>query len=264
MPELAEVQWYRKQWDVGLGEAIVDLALHARKRIFRETDTRALRSSLVGQKLLRSTTRGKRMLFQFSGDTWLGIHLGMTGTLRVEPPNYRAKKHDHLVLYQTRRALVFRDSRQFGRVRFHHGSNQPDWWRSDVPEIISPQFNREFVNQFLDRHRRAPIKAVLLLQNGFSGIGNWMADEILWRAKILPSRPAGKLSAGKRAAFLRETKFVAKKALLTLGRDYTDPPRTWLIHQRWKSKGVCPIHRTPLRRATIGGRTTAWCPRCQR
>jgi formamidopyrimidine-DNA glycosylase len=264
MPELAEVEWYRKQWNAGLGEAIADLALHARKRIFRGTDTDALRQHLIGQKFVRSTRRGKRMLFEFSGDNRLGVHLGMTGTLRMEATNYPPEKHDHLVLFQKERALVFRDSRQFGRVRFHHGKDEPDWWKSDVPEIVSPKFNRQFVDQFLDRHRRAPIKAVVLLQNGFPGIGNWMADEILWRAKILPSRPAGKLNAAKRAVLLRETKFVTKKSLQTLGRDYSDPPRTWLIHQRWKSNGVCPIHRTPLRRATIGGRTTAWCTRCQR
>lgn len=264
MPELAEVEWYRKQWNAGLGSPIVGLALHAGKRVFRETDTRALRQYLVGQSLLRSTTRGKRMLFTFSDDNRLGIHLGMTGTLRVEAARYRAEKHDHLVLYQKERALVFRDSRQFGRVRFHHGKDGPDWWKSDVPEIVSPKFNRLFVDRFLDRHRKAPIKAVLLLQNGFSGIGNWMADEILWRAKILPSRPAGKLIAEKRDALLRETRFVAKRSLQTLGVDYSDPPRGWLIHQRWKTTGICPIHRTPLRRATIGGRTTAWCPCCQR
>jgi formamidopyrimidine-DNA glycosylase len=264
MPELAEVEWYRKQWNAGLGQVIVDLALHAQKRIFRGTDTDALRQHLIGQQFLRSTRRGKRMLFEFSGDNWLGIHLGMTGTLQLEAPSYRPEKHDHLILYQKERALVFRDSRQFGRVRFHHGKDKPDWWKSDVPEIVSPKFNREFVDQFLDRHRKAPIKAVLLLQNGFPGIGNWMADEILWRAKILPSRPAGKVNDEKRAALLRETKFVVKKSLQTLGRDYSDPPRTWLIHQRWKSNGVCPIHRTPLKRATIGGRTTAWCTRCQR
>jgi formamidopyrimidine-DNA glycosylase len=264
MPELAEVEWYRKQWNATRDDSVVDLALHSRKRVFRGTDTHALRRHLVGQKLLGSTTRGKRMLFTFSGDNWLGIHLGMTGTLRVEAASYRAEKHDHLVLYQADRALVFRDSRQFGRVRFHHGPDEPDWWKSDVPEIVSTRFNREFVDRFLDRHRKAPIKAVLLLQNGFSGIGNWMADEILWRAKILPSRPVGKLKSEKRDALLRETKFVAKKSLQTLGVDYSDPPRTWLIHQRWKSTGVCPIHRSQLRRATIGRRTTAWCSRCQR
>jgi formamidopyrimidine-DNA glycosylase len=63
---------------------------------------------------------------------------------------------------------------------------------------------------------------------------------------------------------LRETKFVVKKSMATLGRDYSDPPRGWLIHQRWKRDGICPRHGTPLRRATIGGRTTAWCPKCQR
>jgi formamidopyrimidine-DNA glycosylase len=263
MPELAEVEWYRKQWDAGRGDMIVDLTLHPRKRVFRGTNTRELERRLVGAKLLRSQARGKRMLFKFSGNNWLGIHLGMTGKIYVAPGNFRPGKHDHLVLYQRERALVFRDSRQFGRVRFHRGAGEPEWWKSDVPEITSPAFNRKFIDQFLDRHRKAPIKAVLLLQNGFPGIGNWMADEILWRAKILPSRRAKSLRDRDRAALLRATKFIVRRSLETLGRDYSDPPRSWLIHQRWSRNGVCPRHRTPLRHATIGGRTTAWCPRCQ-
>jgi formamidopyrimidine-DNA glycosylase len=264
MPELAEVEWYRKQWNAGLGEKIVDLKLHARKRLFRGTNTRELERRLTGEKFLSSHARGKRMLSKFSGENWLGIHLGMTGTLRVESAKFRAGKHDHLVLFEEKRALVFRDSRQFGRVRFHHGHDEPDWWKINVPEIVSPRFNRQFIDRFLDRHKKAPIKAVLLLQNGFSGIGNWMADEILWRAKILPSRRAGKLISGERAALLSATKSVANKSLETLGRDYSNPPKSWLIHQRWKRGGLCPRHRTPLRRATIGGRTTAWCPQCQK
>ena len=264
MPELAEVEWYRKRWNPGLGAKVLDVQLNAPKRIFRETDTADLRRRLTGAKFLDSLARGKRMLFKFSRDNWLGIHLGMTGTLRTEPAAFVPSKHDHLVLKQAKRSLVFRDARQFGRVRFHHGSDEPVWWKSQVPEIVSPRFNAVFLNDFLDRHRKAPIKAVLLLQSGFSGIGNWMADEILWRAKILPARPAGKLTGEERKALLRETKFVVKKSLATLGRDYSDPPRGWLIHQRWKRSGVCPLHRTPLRRLTIGGRTTAWCPICQK
>jgi formamidopyrimidine-DNA glycosylase len=264
MPELAEVEWYRKQWNPGVSDSIVEVRLHPLKRIFRGTDTRALRLKLTGAKFLRSTTRGKRMLFQFSGDNWLGIHLGMTGTLRVEPADFRPGKHDHLVLRQKKRSLVFRDSRQFGRVRFHHGRDQPDWWNTTIPEIVSLKFDQDFVDHFLDRHRNAPIKAVVLMQHGFSGIGNWMADEILWRAKILPSRRARSLKKPERVALLCDTKFVTNRSLDTLGQNNSDPPRTWLIHQRWKTGGVCPIHRTPLRRATIGGRTTAWCPRCQK
>ncbi len=264
MPELAEVEWYRKQWDAGLGNVIVDLSLHAPKRIFRGINTREMKRRLIGEKFLRSSARGKRMLFQFSGDNWLGIHLGMTGKIHEAPAEFRPNKHDHLVLLQREHALVFTDSRQFGRVRFHHGADEPDWWRSKVPEIVSPQFDRKFLDQFLDRHRKAPIKAILLMQHGFSGIGNWMADEILWRAKIHPNCSASKLKSNERASLFRETKFVAKRSLETTGRDFSDPPRTWLIHQRWKRRGVCPIHREVLPRATIGGRTTAWCPRCQK
>jgi formamidopyrimidine-DNA glycosylase len=264
MPELAEVEWYRKQWDAGRGDVTVDLALHSRKRVFRGTNTRELQRRLVGAKFLSSHARGKRMLFKFSDDNWLGIHLGMTGKIHVAPADFRPAKHDHLVLYQRARALVFRDSRQFGRVRFHHGVDEPSWWKSNAPEIISPKFNREFVDDFLDRHGKAPIKAVLLLQTGFPGIGNWMADEILWRAKILPSRRARSIREDERAALLRETKFVTKRSLETLGKDFSDPPRKWLIHQRWNRAGICPRHRTPLRHATIGGRTTAWCPKCQK
>ena len=265
MPELAEVEWFRKQWDVGRGAAIVGLSLHARNRVFRGSDVRDLRQRLIGANLLSSHARGKRMLFKFSGENWLGIHLGMTGKVRVESPDYRPHKHDHIVLFQPERALVFTDSRQFGRVRFHHGADEPNWWtRSDAPEINSRAFDQRLVDQFLDRHRKAPIKAALLMQNGFPGIGNWMADEILWRAKILPSKRTGKLTSRERAALFRATKFVVQQSLETLGKDFSDPPRNWLIHQKWKRDGICPIHRKPLRHATVAGRTTAWCPRCQR
>src|SRR6266567_3115827 len=226
MPELAEVEWYRKQWNAGLGKKIVDVRLDGRNRVFRGTDPRELHRRLVDEKFLSSEARGKRMLFKFSSHNWLGIHLGMTGKIRVESGNFHPNKHDHLVLYQSERALVFTDSRQFGRVRFHHGREGPDWWDTGVPEIISAEFAQRFVDRFLDRHRQAPIKSVVLLPNGFSGIGNWMADEILWRAKVRP--------------------------------------KNWLIHQKWRREGVCPLHRTLLRHTIIGGRTTAWCPRCQK
>jgi formamidopyrimidine-DNA glycosylase len=264
MPELAEVEWYRKQWNAGLGKKIVGVRLHGRNRVFRGTDPHQLHRRLVDQKFLSSEARGKRMLFKFSSNNWLGIHLGMTGRIRVESGNFQPNKHDHLVLYQSERALVFTDSRQFGRIRFHHGREGPDWWKRGVPEIISQEFDQQFVDRFLDRHRKAPIKSVLLLQDGFSGIGNWMADEILWRAKVLPSKRTGKLTRRERAAIFRATKFVARRSLETLGRDFSDPSRNWLIHQKWKRDGVCPRHRTPLRHVMIGGRTTAWCPLCQK
>ena len=264
MPELAEVEFFRRQWDAGLGQKIVAVQLHPRKRIFRGSNPRAIARGLTGSRYLRSFAWGKQMLFEFSGGNWIGIHLGMTGKLRTEPPDFRAEKHDHLILRQTRRALVFRDARLFGRVRFHHGKSAPDWWRSGAPDIVSESFDQVFLDTFLRRHARAPIKSVLLLQNGFAGIGNWMADEILWRAKIAPMTAAGALSAAQRTRLFHETQFVASESLRIISPSFSDPPRSWLIHQKWKRDGVCPRHRTPLKKAVIGGRTTAWCPRCQK
>jgi formamidopyrimidine-DNA glycosylase len=264
MPELAEVEWLRKQWDPGLGAEVIDLRLHARNRVLRGENAEQLRQRLIGATVLSSHARGKRMVFKFSGDTWIGIHLGMTGKIRVDLANYRPAKHDHLVLFQRERALVFSDYRQFGRVRFHHGADEPDWWKSEAPEINSPEFDEKFMNHFLDRHRKAPIKAALLMQNGFPGIGNWMADEILWRAKVLPSKRIRKLTAQDRHQLFRAIKFVVRRSLETLGKDFSDPPKNWLIHQKWKRDGVCPIHRTQLRHATVAGRTTVWCQKCQR
>ena len=263
MPELAEVEYYRKQWDVGLRREVTAVQLHAGKRIFRGTDTRALKRELTGSRLVQSTARGKQMVFRFSGGSWLGIHLGMSGALRTEDAGFRPQKHDHLVLQQAKHALLFRDPRQFGRVRFHHGSGTPEWWSEAAPEISSSAFSARYVSEFLNRHRRAPIKAVLLLQHGFPGIGNWMADEILWRARVAPITPSGHLSAQQQAAVRRATRFVSREALRIIGSDNADPPASWLIHVRWKPGGICPRDRTPLARATIGGRTTAWCPKCQ-
>lgn len=263
VPELAEVEFYRKQWDAGLRRTITAVQLHARKRIFRGADTRALVRELTGSRLVQSTARGKQMVFRFSGGSWLGIHLGMSGTLRTEPAGFRPLKHDHLVLQQTKHALVFRDPRLFGRVRFHHGSGAPDWWSETAPEISSSAFSARYVSDFLERHRRAPVKAVLLLQSGFPGVGNWMADEILWRAGLSPGMRSGDLTAKQQAALRRATRFVSREALRIIGHDYADPPKSWLIHVRRKAGGACPRDGTPLARATIGGRTTAWCPRCQ-
>jgi formamidopyrimidine-DNA glycosylase len=264
MPELAEVEFYRRQWDPGLGQKIVRVQLHARKRIFRGSNTRALVRELTGSRYLRSFAWGKQMLFEFSRGNWIGIHLGMTGKLRIEAPGFRPEKHDHLVVQLAKRALVFRDARLFGRVRFHHGQSAPPWWRAGGPDIASAAFDRNFFEEFLSRHRRAPIKSVLLLQRGFAGIGNWMADEILWRAKIVPLTAAGELTAAQRTRLFRETRFVASESLRIIGPNFGDPPRDWLIHQKWKRDGLCPRHRSPLRKAIIGGRTTAWCPRCQK
>ncbi len=264
MPELAEVEFARKAWNPGLGSMVERVESKATSRVYRNLQPPSLIRGLKGATLESSETHGKKMLFRFSRDRWLGLHLGMTGSLRMESGDYAKAKHDALVLRQSARSLVFCDPRQFGRVLFHRGKDFPIWW-SDLPtEVTSDAFTPDLVRSILKRRGRAPVKAVLLMQEFFPGIGNWMVDEILWRARIHPALPAGKLSSVKQKAIWQETRFVSEGALATVGQHGGDPPEDWLFHARWKDGGKCPATGNPLRRASIAGRTTCWCPSRQR
>ncbi len=264
MPELAEVEYYRKQWDAGLRRKVTRVALHKGKRLFRGTNERRLVASLTGATLRGSEARAKLMCFRFTGDAWLGIHLGMTGRIHVEPPDFKPGRHDHLVLFQKTHALVFSDPRMFGRVHFSEGRDAPPWWAHLPPPVTSPEFTLDRVREFMKRRARLAVKAALLIQTMFPGVGNWMADEILWRAKIDSRTLCGKLTAKQVEALWREAREVCAISLATVGVDFSDPPDDWLFHQRWTDKGICPIHGVVLQTATIGGRTTRWCARCQR
>lgn len=263
MPELAEVEYYRKEWDPGLRKKITGVELHAGKRIFRGIDTKRLAIALKGTTYTGSEARAKLMCFRFSGGVWLGIHLGMSGELRVEAADFEPGKHDHLVLRQSTRTLVFSDPRQFGRVHFHEGRGEPEWWAKLPPAVTSPEFTLERMSAFLKRRARLAVKAALLVQSAFPGVGNWMADEILWQARIDPRVLCGKLSEKQIATLWEKAREVCQISLDTIGKDY-NAPEDWLIHQRWTNKGTCPRDGLQLKTATIGGRTTRWCTHCQR
>ena len=264
MPELAEVEHSRRQWDSGIGQPVLAVLIARPEiRVFRETDTDALRQSLVGQRLLDSEAKGKQMLFHFSGDQWLGVHLGMSGELRREDgPEDTPRKHDHLILRLARTALVFEDKRHFGRVRLHQGTEPPAWWTKLPSAVLSEEFTYEKTAKFLARRQRTPTKGVLLMQEHFLGVGNWMADEILWRAGIHPATPAGALGEEASQRLWEQTRWVSGTAIRIISDDWTYPP-DWLFAHRWEAGGECPRCHAKLERATIGGRTTCWCPQCQ-
>lgn len=273
MPELAEVEFFRKRWDLaGAGNKITGVSVHERARIFRGVDVAALQRTLPGATLLSSEAKAKQMLFCFSRDAWLGIHLGMSGDLLVGPPDHAPRQHDHLALFTRQNALVFSDPRMFGRVQFHLGENPPAWWTKIAPAILSDAFTVEVVAAFLRRRSRAPLKAVLLMQERFPGVGNWMADEILWRAAIHPKRAAGSLTSREISELWRECRKVCRLALDAIaGRGKKIPrdlnvniPDSWLFNHRWQKGGRDPSTGTPLAHAEIGGRTTCWSPARQK
>ncbi len=273
MPELAEAEFYRKRWAQAATDGrVVRVLTHDTVKLLRPLDVPALRAALVGARLHSSATAAKQILFRFSGGTWLGLHLGMSGELFTAAPDHVPGRHDHLVLVTRRHALVFRDPRMFGRIEFHRGRTAPLWWTRIAPAILSDAFTPEAVATFLQRRARAPIKAVLLMQERFPGIGNWMADEILWRSALHPARPAGSLQPAEARTLWRECRQVCRQALRAIaGRGRHLPadlnvgiPGSWLFLHRWEPGGRCPKTGRPLARATIGGRTTCWSPARQK
>jgi formamidopyrimidine-DNA glycosylase len=160
----------------------------------------------------------------------------------------------------------------FGGIDLHRGAEPPPWWTRIAPAVLSDAFTCDAVAAFLRRRARAPIKAVLLMQERFPGIGNWMADEILWRAAIHPRRPAGSLLPREVRGLWAECRRVARMALNTIaGRGNDLPPDlnvripdTWLFNHRWVPGGRCPRTGMGLVREEIGGRTTCWSPARQK
>ena len=189
---------------------------------------------------------------------------------------YRPAKHDHLVLCTRDAVLAFNDYRQFGRVLLHHEAMP---WATLPPEPLDPAFTNNHLKNLLERHHRSLLKPLLLDQAIFPGVGNWMADEILWRTRYHPETPVRSVNP---RLLRREVRSVCRGALLhvaekplanpssklahhTEAPSWGSPPPSWLFQYRWRDGGTCPRPscRSPLQRIQVRQRTTCYCPVCQ-
>lgn len=263
MPELAEVDYYRRRWDAACGASVTRVLAHEWTRVYRLFGE--LRPEVFsGKRLEASFAHGKQMLFRFSGGHFLGVHLGMTGELFRVEGDYAPAVHDHLVLFYAEGALVFRDPRQFGSLKASVASTPlPDWWQALPPALLSSGFTRSRVQEALQRFSRSPVKAVLLKQEYFPGLGNWMADEVLYQAGIHPECPAGAVTRQRLTRLYEVIRYISAAAMRIISRDWGTPPEDWLFQYRWRAGGHCPRSGCALERITVGGRTSCFSPKVQ-
>jgi formamidopyrimidine-DNA glycosylase len=265
MPELPEVETARS--------LIADEALHRRIADVDDSDTFVcrphspgeLRAALTGRELTAVHRRGKTLWCETSGGgPELGIHLGMGGRIVVtaadghvawggepfrrdaQPP--RAEWDRFTLTFADGGNLMLFDKRRLGRVRLDPdiGALGPD-----AAEVTAAQF-RDLVTR-----GSAPVKARLLDQSRIAGVGNLLADEILWRAKVSPAARTGSLRRADTDRLYHALR-TALDSAMTKGGVHTGE----VIAAR-RPGGTCPRCGAEMRHGTVGGRSTWWCSREQ-
>jgi len=217
-------------------------------------------AALTGHELVAAHRRGKTMWFDTDDGPTLGLHLGMAGRIVIDgasegdpkpmEPDAGRRGWERFVLeFDDGGRLVLEDKRRLGRAVL-----DPDLSRvgPDAMEITRAAF-QERVGR-----GAAPVKARLLDQSALGGVGNLLADEALWRARIHPQRPAGELSRDDLDRLRRVLRGATRSALRHGGVSTGE----FVPHRRLGEH--CPRCGADLRRATVGGRTTWWCPDEQR
>jgi formamidopyrimidine-DNA glycosylase len=196
---------------------------------------------------------------------WI-VHLGMTGRLQVCDANEDVAKHTHAIAkLASGRELRFVDPRRFGRLSVAT-STEFDATGIEPLEIEADNFIELF------RGRRTPIKSALLNQKLLRGVGNIYADESLFRAGIRPRRRAASIKRDQLAKLSNELKEVLKEAIALGGSsvsDYVDADGEegffQLEHRVYGREGEpCLVCKTPIKRIVIAGRSSHYCPKCQK
>jgi len=247
MPELPEAERARQTLESALGRQIV--AVDDRDTyVCRPHMPGEMASALTGHSLATAHRRGKFMWLETDEGPALGLHLGMAGRIVVDPED--TSRWDRFTLeFADGGRLVLRDKRRLGRAVLN-----PDFSHvgPDAAEVGRDEFRRRL------GAGRTPIKARLLDQQAISGIGNLLADQALWQARISPLRSVSDLCTEDLDRLRREARAAVRSAIRKGGA------HTGRFIQARGPNGVCPRDGHRLERGKVAGRTTYWCPECQR
>ncbi|WP_433303339.1 Fpg/Nei family DNA glycosylase [Actinoplanes sp. CA-030573] len=266
MPELPEVESARSVVErAALGRPIVEVD-DSDAYVCRPHRPGDIRAALVGRELVAAHRRGKSMWCETSGGgPILGIHLGMSGKIVISdvdgteidggdywegrrgPGDYRWARFTVTFADGGRMMLV--DPRRLGRIRL---DPPVEVLGPDAATITAADFARAVTGG------TAPVKARLMEQHRIAGIGNLLADEILWQARVYPARPGDELTRAETKRLFAATREAVGAAL----RDGGVHTLTIVAHRH--AGGRCPRDDAPMTRGVVGGRTTWWCTREQK
>jgi formamidopyrimidine-DNA glycosylase len=274
VPELPEVETVARDLRGAVTGRRIERVTVDRPDIVRVPDGRMLPALLTGQRFDGVERRGKYLLLGLDSGDELMVHLGMTGHLLVCDAEAPVAKHTHIrAALDDGRELRFDDARRFGRVAY--GSREALTAARVLPRLgvepLSDAFSQDRLDAVLRKTTRT-VKAALLDQKGVAGLGNIYIDEACFLAGVRPTRRCHRLTRRERAALLDAIRSVLTAAVDNRGSSVDDYRDVWnargsnqerlLVYGRGGQP--CFTCGTALRRTVTAGRTTVYCPRCQR
>ena len=224
----------------------------------------AIRKALLGATVARACRHGKQLWLETDRRPCVLLHFGMTGALQGYDAGSPRPRFLRLELsLEGGRRLGFTDPRRFGRIGLaHEPRREPPVVHLGFDPLLGMPSLRGF--RGLLARRRGNVKGVLLDQTFAAGVGNWIADEVLYQARIDPRRRVETLDEREVAALHRRIASVVRTAVAAKSVSARFP-RSWLFHHRWGKDAAARTHDgRRIVHATIAGRTTAWVPERQR
>lgn len=270
MPELPEVETIRRSLLAHVvGNAVLDVEVRER-RLRRLVDV-DLERLLHRRAVLGIDRRGKYLLFQLDDGQTLLVHLGMSGHLAAKPASSAALPHDHVrIVLSSGVAIVFNDPRRFGLMRLGNAADLEELRNVGCDPLLEAWPLETW--RSMTRDRRLPIKNFLMDQRILAGIGNIYANEMLYEAGIRPRRRASRLHLAELQRLSEAVQTVLREAVRLGGSsisDYRDADGRigyFQIRHAVYDRADLPCRRcaTVIRRIVLSGRSTFYCPKCQR
>jgi formamidopyrimidine-DNA glycosylase len=284
MPELPEVETIARGLDKRIAGDIIESVWLGSKPEPLKSSAAEIAEVLEHTRIAKVRRVGKHIVFDLDLEgkrskgkkaqpprgQWI-VHLGMTGQLLIGPPEAEMLKHTHAVLnLKSGRELRFVDYRRFGRLAVvRMEPEQGTGFHAPGAEPLDISIE-DFIPLF--RGRKTPIKSALLNQKLLSGVGNIYADESLFRAKVRPRRRAASLTTAELKKLYKGLRDVLHQAIKLGGSsvsDYVDAEGRegffQLKHRVYGREGKpCLVCETPVKRVIIAGRSSHYCPHCQK
>lgn len=282
MPELPEVETIKRSLDKYIkGQTILKVEIRVPKLFQGDA------ADVIGEKITEVGRRAKMLIWKLSNNMHVLFHLKMTGQLLYDSEDHRQiaggghpdqvylqkppHQYTHIIFKLDKGQLYFNDLRKFGWIKVVDIEGLKKEVAKYGPEIDWPEFTFAYFLKSLGTKPKTKIKTILMLQDLIAGIGNIYSDEILFKAKVLPTRPVKELSEKDLRSIYDSIKPVLNLAIRHGGtslKDYRqlDGSQGDYLHYAkvYHRTGLpCRVCNTPIERTVVNGRSSHFCPKCQ-